>query len=244
MKQFGDVVSVVRGLETVNALVAQAVQQPDGLHLTVISLDPNKESSVMSGQNVSAAVLTDFVTPLSPGKTYGWTDRDESAVAAENEELKQSVADGQAKILEMSNQIVALQQKTVGGATQVDAAAGTDFESALHKAAETINQQSDLINTQRSTIAAQAEEITSLHAKLAEVEAELKNTTEGIDKQLQAIADENAVKTQEAAPEATPDPTENSQTSAKQEDSEIPSVSGLDSDSSEPGSTSDNPLPG
>jgi len=102
----------------------------------------------------------------------------------------------------------------------------------LKAAAAIIEQQGLLIKTHR-------EKIAELESELAAVKAELATTTEGIDKQLQGIADATAAK--EAAPEATADPTltsqdgEHSQDSAKQADSET---------SSEPGSSSDNPLPG
>ena len=189
MKNFGDVVSLVQGPVTVNALVAQSVVQPDGKeHLIVTYLDPDKDTSIMSGQDLYMAIKKSFPAPLEEGMTYGWKDLAAPELPTGGEPSEET-------------------GEQAGANTSAPAA--TDFSKALHKAGEMINQQSDLINSLRAAGAAKDEEITSLHAKLAEVENELKNTTEGIDKQLQAIADENAVKPQEAAPEATADPTGN-----------------------------------
>ena len=189
MKNFGDVVSLVQGPVTVNALVAQSVVQPDGKeHLIVTYLDPDKDTSIMSGQDLYMAIKKSFPAPLEEGMKYGWKDLAAPELPTGGEPSEET-------------------GEQAGANTSAPAA--TDFSKALHKAGEMINQQSDLINSLRAAGAAKDEEITSLHAKLAEVENELKNTTEGIDKQLQAIADENAVKPQEAAPEATADPTGN-----------------------------------
>ena len=66
----------------------------------------------------------------------------------------------------------------------------------LKAAAAIIEQQGLLIKTHR-------EKIAELESELAAVKAELATTTEGIDKQLQGIADATAAK--EAAPEANAD---------------------------------------
>ena len=189
MKSYGDVVVLALGPISVNALVAQSVVQPDGKeHLIVTYHDPDKDTSIMSGQDLYMAIKKSFPAPLEEGMKYGWKDLAAPELPTGGEPSEET-------------------GEQAGANTSAPAA--TDFSKALHKAGEMINQQSDLINSLRAAGAAKDEEITSLHAKLAEVENELKNTTEGIDKQLQAIADENAVKPQEAAPEATADPTGN-----------------------------------
>ena len=214
MHKYGSVVLMVRGDAVVNALVVQAVQQADGEHLTVVSLDPDKASPLLSGMNVDAAIRRDFVTPLTEGKTFGWKELPEPELpekAPESEEQGPSEAD------------YALAGRTIR------------------------NQQ---------------EEIDDLEKELASVKAELSATTEGIDKQLQGIADATAAAQQgpgdplagnsakEATPEASEDPTH---ISTKSLTSEVEATSSLDlngeantntSESTEPGSTSDHPLPG
>jgi hypothetical protein len=73
--RFNDIVTLVRGNVETPALVVQSVQQPNGEHLTVVSLDPAKASPLLSGSNVDAAIRRDFVTPLTGGKTFGWKER-------------------------------------------------------------------------------------------------------------------------------------------------------------------------
>ena len=114
-----------------------------------------------------------------------------------------------------------------------EAPAGTDFESALKKAGGIITEQAGKITALQADNKALADELESIHAKLAEVEKELSQTTEGIDKQLQALADENAVKPKEAAPEAPADPTSSDSTSS----------TSLSSDLVEPPKPSEIPAP-
>ena len=219
MKKFGDVVSLVQGPVTVNALVAQSVVQPDGKeHLIVTYLDPSKDTSIMGGQNLDSAIKKSFPAPLEEGMTYGWKDLAAPELPTGGEPSEET---GEQAGLKTS------------------APAATDFPSALKRAGETINQQSDLINSLRAADAAKDEEITSLHAKLSEVENELKNTTEGIDKQLQSIADVNAVKPKEATQEATADPTSGEPAPSTGQDAPSPSPESPSNDSSQDSGTSE-----
>ena len=190
-KKFGEVVSFVRGPETVNALVVQSVDQPDGDHLTVVFLDPSKASPLLSGQNVDAAIQRAFVVPLTEGKAFGWKDVGPDGPPPPQPE---------------------------------DEAPGPNPLQA---------------------------ELDAAKQELEAVKAELAKTTEGIDKQLQAIAYENAVKpkgnvivdgdvfkpadptrfadvqaaqaaAKEAAPEATADPTQDVNSAEKPSETSAP----------------------
>ena len=204
MHKYGSVVLMVRGGETVNALVVQSVQQADGEHLTVVSLDPAKESPLLSGMNVDAAIRRDFVTPLTEGKTFGWKDVDLSILG-----------------FKLSNQSISDDPKVLGVKEVSEPETPTAEESSPADFSAELNQAKRIIEHQD-------EKIDVLEKELASVKAELSATTEGIDKQLQGIADATA---KEAAPEAPRDPIENSEGSVTSSDPE-------------PGSTSDNPLPG
>jgi len=90
MHKYGSVVLLVRGDAVANALVVQSIMQGEEEHLTVVSLDPTKESPLLSGMNVDAAIRRDFVTPLKGGKTYGWRDVAEKEVLASgNAQIKE-----------------------------------------------------------------------------------------------------------------------------------------------------------
>ena len=220
-KTFGSIVLLVRGLVTVNALVVQSVMQGTEEHLTLVSLDPAKASPFLSGMNVDAAIRRDFVTPLTEGKTFGWKDLPDPVLPTGGEPSEGTSEAGPA-----------------------------DFNAALQQATRIINHQDDKIDT--------------LEKELASIKAELFATTEGIDKQLQGIADATA---KEAAPEATENPTSTGPTSAGPTETANPSETNTsevgnlspfpspdqpsadtlqDSGTSEsqPGSTSDNSLPG
>ena len=208
-KKFGEVVSFVRGPETVNALVVQSVDQPDGDHLTVVFLDPSKASPLLSGQNVDAAIQRAFVVPLTEGKAFGWKDVGPDGPPPPQPE---------------------------------DEAPGPNPLQA---------------------------ELDATKQELEAVKAELAKTTEGIDKQLQAIAYENAVKpkgnvivdgdvfkpadptsfadvqaaqaaAKEAAPEATADPTSGEAAPSTAPASPSPSPDSHSSDSSKDSDTSTN----
>ena len=208
-KKFGEVVSFVRGPETVNALVVQSVDQPDGDHLTVVFLDPSKASPLLSGQNVDAAIQRAFVVPLTEGKAFGWKDVGPDGPPPPQPE---------------------------------DQAPGPNPLQA---------------------------ELDAAKQELEAVKAELAKTTEGIDKQLQAIAYENAVKpkgnvivdgdvfkpadptsfadvqaaqaaAKEAAPEATADPTSGEAAPSTAPASPSPSPDSHSSDSSKDSDTSTN----
>lgn len=78
--RFNDIVTLVRAGVEVPALVVQSSAQTDGEHLTVVSLDPAKESPLLSGMNVDAAIRRDFVSPLTEGRTFGWKEKAQSAI--------------------------------------------------------------------------------------------------------------------------------------------------------------------
>jgi hypothetical protein len=222
MKKYGQVVLLALNDVLVNALVVQSVEQADGEHLVVFYLDPAHEATAMGGQSVDAAIKKDFVTPLTDGKKFGWKDLPEPMPPQEPTSDEPS--------------------------------------PNLKAAAAIIEQQATLINTHRQKIA-------DLEAELEGVKTELATTTEGIDKQLQGIADATAAK--EAAPETTADPTQSTQSADFAEQSSETSDLGAGPDTSaiaklppesvasptealtaettldsEPGTTSDNPLPG
>ena len=212
MPKFGDVVSYVMGDETVNALVVQAVQQPDGVHCTVVYLDPSKASPLLSGQNVDAAIQRAFVVPLTEGKAFGWKD---------------------------------LPLIDVGKTYKAEIAlAALDAPNPLQAELDAAKQE------------------------LEAVKAELAKTTEGIDKQLQAIADENAVKpkgnvivdgdvfkpadptsfadvqaAQAAAKEAAPEATENPTSTGLTHDGPTETENYSETNTSEAGSLSPSPSP-
>lgn len=139
-KKYGEVVTLVRGDVTVNALVVQSVQQQGEEHLTVVYLDPSKSSPLLSGQNVDSAIQRDFAVPLTEGKTFGWKD--------------------------------------LQPAEESESSSTTDTDAALQKAGALINEQAD--------------KIASLEAELEGAKTKLAATTDGVDKELQGIANATA----------------------------------------------------
>lgn len=73
-KKFGDVVTLIRNGQPLNALVAQSQPQADGEHLTVLYLDPAFDSPIISGAALQRAVATFFAVPLKDGAVNGWKD--------------------------------------------------------------------------------------------------------------------------------------------------------------------------
>lgn len=192
-KKYNDIVTLVNGKTEVPALVVQSVPQQDGEHLTVVYLDPSKESPLLSGMNVDAAIQRAFVTPLADGKTFGWkelpipdtVDPAAAGITGENigKTTEPTLTDD-----EVYEEVQADFIKT----QQIVPPAGSTVEQVFKAAGR-------LAMVAVNTMQEKADECESLHSKLTEVEKELAETTEGIDKKLQALADENAVK--KSAPE-------------------------------------------
>jgi hypothetical protein len=224
MKQYGSVVLLALGDAPVNALVVQSVPQADGEHLVCFYLDPAHEATAMGGQSVDAAIKKDFVTPLTDGKKFGWKDLPESVLPTGYGPEEVDGKHGPLLVdfddlLALSNTVgtIAPNMEISPSGTIISAntllqeillrkpepappqeAASDEPSPNLKAAAAIIEQQGLLIKTHRQKIA-------DLEAELEGVKTELATTTEGIDKQLQGIADATAAK--EAAPEATADPT-------------------------------------
>ena len=108
--RYNDQVVLVRGKLESPALVVQSVMYGTEEHLTLVSLDPEKASPLLSGMNVDAAIRRDFVTPLTNGKTYGWKEAPEksesmsqseaSSVLEQSTEIKVPVPEGDTNLLD------------------------------------------------------------------------------------------------------------------------------------------------
>ena len=266
MKKFGDVVVMALGDKIANALVVQSVQQIDGEHLVVFYLDPSHEATAMGGQSVDAAIKKSFVVPLSEGKTFGWKDLPDPVLPTGGEPATEAGEQSGQTVEEPTyivdfNDLLALSMAVADVAPESEinpdatirsaTAALKSYRRSNLTAVSTITAQAAKITAQQATIKEQAEELASLHAKLAESEAEAgldagevrPASTEGLPQASDVnLATNIYVDAKEAAPKATADPTPS--TDSAQSDPSPEPIQDSSTTTSEPGTTSDNPLPG